>query len=120
MVAVTLIFGFFGIALGTGWVAQLLVGKGRRIDWTQAFWVGLAGMGLAALVGYLLDKRAGTTFGFAGFLVAIGSAAIIQYVLSSREAKGHTEERQHEKELTPEGLPGHHQPKKHPAKKKRR
>jgi len=120
VVAVILIFGFFGIALGTGWAAQLLVGKGRRIDWTQAFWVGLAGMGLAALVGYLLDKHAGTTFGFAGFLVAIGSAAVIQYVLSGREAKEHTEEHHREQELTPEGLAGHHQPKKHPAKKKRR
>jgi putative flippase GtrA len=120
VVAVILIFGFFGIALGTGWVAQLLVGKRGRVDWTQAFWVGLAGMGLATVVGYLLDKDAGTTFGFAGFLVAIGSAAVIQYFLSSREAKEHVEERTHEQQLTPEGLPGHHQPKKHPAKKKKK
>ena len=120
MVAVILIFGFFGIALGTGWVAQLLVGKGRRIDWTQAFWVGLAGMGLAALVGYLLDRHFGKTFGFAGFLVAIGTAAVIQLVLSGRASEAHAEEHHREKELTPEGLPGHHQPKKHPAKKKRR
>ena len=120
MVAVILIFGFFGMALGTGWAAQLLVGKGRRIDWTQAFWVGLAGMGLAALIGYLLDKDAGTTFGVAGFLVAIVSAAVIQWFLSSREAAVHAEERHHEQELTPEGLPGHHQPKKHHPKKKRR
>ncbi len=120
MVAVILIFGFFGMALGTGWAAQLLVGKGRRIDWTQAFWVGLAGMGLAALIGYLLDKHAGTTFGVAGFLVAIGSAAVIQWFLSSREATVHAEERHHEQELTPEGLPGHHQPKTHRPKKKRR
>ena len=120
MVAVILIFGFFGIAMGTGWVAQLLVGKGRRIDWTQAFWVGLAGMGLAALVGYLLDKHAGKTFGFAGFLVAVGTAAVIQFILSGREAEERAEERHHEQELTPEGLPGHHQPKKRPAKKKKR
>ncbi len=51
--------------------------------------------------------------------MAIGSAAVIQYVLSSREATEHAEERHREQELTPEGLPGHHQPKKHPAKKKR-
>ena len=120
MVAVILIFGFFGMALGTGWAAQLLVGKGRRIDWTQAFWVGLAGMGLAALIGYLLDKHAGMTFGVAGFLVAIVSAAVIQWFLSSREAAVHAEERHREQELTPEGLPGHHQPKKHHPKKKRR
>ena len=120
MVAVILIFGFFGIALGTGWAAQLLVGKGRRIDWTQAFWVGLAGMGLAALVGYLLDKHAGTTFGIAGFLVAIAAAAVIQWILIKRETTERTEERHHEQELTPEGLPGHHQPKKHHPKKKRR
>lgn len=96
------------------------MGKGGRVDWTQAFWVGLAGMGLAALVGYLLDKHAGTTFGFAGFLVAIASAAVIQWFLTSRQAKEHAEERHHEQELTSEGLTGHHQPKKHPAKKRRR
>lgn len=120
MVAVILIFGFFGIALGTGWAAQLLVGKGRRIDWTQAFWVGLAGMGLAALVGYLLDKHARATFGFAGFLVAVAAAAVIQWILINRETSELAEERHHEQELTAEGLPGHHQPKKHRATKKRR
>ena len=117
---VILMFGFFGIALGTGWVAQLLVGRSGRINWTQAFWVGLAGMGVAGLIGYLVDNDTGRTFGFVGFLVAVGASFGIQSVLSSREAKVRREERHHERELSPEGLTGHHQPKKHPAKKKRR
>ena len=52
-------------------------------------------------------------------LVAIASAAVIQWFLSSREATLLAEERHHEQELTPEGLPGHHQPKKHHPKKRR-
>src|SRR4051812_34602717 len=78
MVAVVLIFGFFGIALGTGWVAQLLVGKGRPIDWTQAFWVGLAGMGIATVIAFLVDRDAGSTFGLVGILVTVAAAAVIQ------------------------------------------
>jgi len=119
VVAVILIFGFLGIALGTGWVAQLLVGKGRPINWTQAFWVGVAGMGAAALVAYLVDNDTGSTFGFVGVLVALGVAAVIQSVLTSRAIKEERTERHHEKELTPEGLPGHHQPKKRSSKKRR-
>ena len=71
MYMVILLFGFFGLAMGTGWVAQLLLGKSGRINWTQAFWVGLAGMGVAWLVGWLLDRSIGVTFGISGFLVAI-------------------------------------------------
>ena len=63
MYMVILLFGFFGLAMGTGWVAQLLLGKSGRINWTQAFWVGLAGMGVAWLVGWLLDRSIGVTFG---------------------------------------------------------
>ena len=59
MYMVILLFGFFGLAMGTGWVAQLLLGKSGRINWTQAFWVGLAGMGVAWLVGWLLDRSIG-------------------------------------------------------------
>ena len=119
MVAVILIFGFFGIALGTGWVAQLLVGKGRPVDWTQAFWVGFAGMGAAVVIAYLVDRGTGTTFGFVGVLVALAAAAAIQSVLTSRAIKEQRAERHHEQELTPEGLPGHHQPKRRSSKKRR-
>ena len=119
MVAVVLIFGFFGIALGTGWAAQLLVGKGRPVDWTQAFWVGVAGMGVAAVVAYLVDRDTGSTFGFVGVLVALAAAAVIQAVLTSRAIGEERAERHHDRELTPEGLPGHHQPKKRSSKKRR-
>jgi hypothetical protein len=117
---VILLFGFFGIALGTGWVAQLLLGKGRRVNWTQAFWVGLAGMGVAVLLAWLVDRDRGTTFGGVGFLVAIAAAFVIQWIVGGREAKEEAVERQHRRELTPEGLPGHHQPQHHPKRKKRR
>ena len=116
-----LLFGFFGIAMGTGWVAQLLTGRrSGRIDWTQAFWVGVAAMGIAWLVGWLLDHKVGTTFGVAGFIVAIAAAFVIQLVLNARQTEVRAEERHREKERTPEGLPGHHQPQKHRSKKKRR
>jgi uncharacterized membrane protein YraQ (UPF0718 family) len=120
MYMVILVFGFFGIALGTGWVAQLLTGRrSGRIDWTQAFWVGVAGMGIAWLVAWLLDRKVGTTFGIAGFIVAIAAAFAIQLVLNAREKEVRAEEHHREKELTPEGLPGHHQPQKHKKKKSR-
>src|SRR3954454_18468932 len=65
-----LLFGFFGISMGTGWVAQLLTGRrSGRIEWGQAFWVGLAGMGIAWLGAWLLDRTGGPTFAVAGFVV---------------------------------------------------
>ena len=120
MYLVILLFGFFGLAMGTGWIAQVLLGKSPRINWTQAFWVGLAGMGIAWLVGWLLDRSIGRTFGISGFLVAIAAAFVIQWVIGSRESAARAEEHHHEKELTPEGLPGHHQPQRHKSKKKSR
>jgi len=115
-----LLFGFFGISMGTGWVAQLLTGRrSGRIEWGQAFWVGLAGMGIAWLVAWLLDRTVGTTFAVAGFVVAIAAAVLIQLVLNARETAVQAEEHHRDKELTPEGLPGHHRPPKRASKKKR-
>src|SRR4051794_21447363 len=86
MYTTILLFGFFGISMGTGWVAQLLTGRrSGRIEWGQAFWVGLAGMGIAWLVAWLLDRTVGTTFAVAGFVVAIAAAVLIQLVLNARE-----------------------------------
>lgn len=115
-----LLLGFFGIAMGTGWIAQVLTRRGsRRIDWAQAFWVGLAAMGVAWLVAWLLDRKVGTTFGVAGFLVAIAAAVIIQLIVASRQAAEVAEQHHRNQELTAEGLPGHHQPQKHKKRKKR-
>jgi len=115
-----LLLGFFGIAMGTGWIAQVLTRRGSsRIDWAQAFWVGLAALGVAWLVAWLLDRKVGTTFGVVGFLVAIAAAVVIQLIVGSRRAAAVAEEHHREKELTPEGLPGHHQPQKHKKKKRR-
>ena len=44
MYMVILLFGFFGLAMGTGWVAQLLLGKSgastgpRRSGWAWPAW----------------------------------------------------------------------------------
>ena len=67
MVAVILIFGFFGIALGTGWVAQLLVGKGRahQLDPGVLGGPGRHGRRVRS-IGWLLDRHVGVTFGIAG------------------------------------------------------
>jgi len=113
-----LLLGFFGIALGTGWIAQVITRKHSRVDWPQAFWVGLAAMGVAWLVAWLLDRQVGTTFGVAGFLVAIVAAIVIQLIVGSRQAAAVAEAHHRDKELTPEGLPGHHQPQKHKKKKR--
>jgi uncharacterized membrane protein YeaQ/YmgE (transglycosylase-associated protein family) len=42
------------IGMAAGWVAQLLLGHGRRIDWTEALLVGLAGSFLGGLVASLV------------------------------------------------------------------
>src|SRR4051795_4743307 len=69
-----LLFGFFGISMGTGWVAQLLTGRrSGRIEWGQAFWVGLAGMGIAWLVAWLLDRTGGTPFAVAGVVGGVAA-----------------------------------------------
>jgi uncharacterized membrane protein YraQ (UPF0718 family) len=115
-----LLLGFFGIAMGTGWIAQVITGtRSGRVDWAQAFWVGLAGMGVAWLVAWLLDRNVGTTFGVAGFLVAITAAVVIQLIVGARRAAVVADEHHREKELTAEGLPGHHQPQKQHKKKRR-
>jgi hypothetical protein len=66
----------------------------------------------------LLDRKVGTTFGIAGFLVVIAAAIVIQLIVGSRHAAEVAEEHHREKELTPEGLTGHHQPQKHKKKKR--
>src|SRR3954464_605319 len=101
-----LLFGFFGISMGTGWVAQLLTGRrSGRIEWGQAFWVGLAGMGIAWLVAWLLDRTGGTPFALAGVVVAIAAGVLTQLVLTARDPPVQAEEHHRDKELTPEGLP---------------
>jgi mannitol-specific phosphotransferase system IIBC component len=113
------LFAMFGVALAAGWVAQLLVGK-RPIDWTQAGWVGLVGTAIAGGIAWLLDRHVGTVFSVAGLLLAILVSFVIESIVVRREVAERHEVREQERELTPEGLPGHHQPKKHPKKRKRR
>ena len=114
------LFAMFGVALAAGWVAQLLVGHRRRVDWTQAGWVGLLGTAIAGGIAWLVAGRFSLVFSVTGLLLAILVSFVIETIVVRRAAEERHEEREREKELTPEGLPGHHQPKKRSAKKKRR
>jgi mannitol-specific phosphotransferase system IIBC component len=120
MLPVITLFAMFGVALAAGWVAQLLVGRRGRVDWTQAGWVGLLGTAIAGVIAWLVDGEFGMVFSAAGLLLAIAVSFVIETIVVRRAAESRHEERQHQKELTPEGLPGHHQPKKRTSKKKRR
>ena len=118
MVALIVLFAMFGVALAAGWVAQLLVGK-HPIDWTQAGWVGLVGTAIAGGIAWLFDRHVATVFSVTGLILAILVSFVIESIVVRREVAERREERHREHELTPEGLPGHHQPKRR-AKKKRR
>jgi phosphotransferase system glucose/maltose/N-acetylglucosamine-specific IIC component len=117
MVALIVLFAMFGVALAAGWVAQLLVGK-RPIDWTQAGCVGLVGTAIAGGIAWLFDRHVATVFSVTGLVLAILVSFVIEWLVVRREVAERREEHHREHELTPEGLPGHHQPKK--RKKKRR
>jgi hypothetical protein len=120
MVLIIIVFAMFGVALAAGWVAQLLVGRGGHIDWTQAGWIGLLGTAIAGVIARLVAGDFGFVFSVWGLLLAIGISFVIQLIVGRAQAAERHEEREHERELTPEGLPGHHQPKKRSSKKKRR
>ena len=117
---VIVVFGMFGVALAAGWVAQLLVGKGGRIDWPQAGWVGLLGTAIAGGIAWLVGGKFGMVFSVVGLGLAILVSFLIETIVIKRESEERRERRHRAKELTPEGLPGHHQPQRHPKKKKRR
>ena len=120
MIVLIVVFAMFGVALAAGWVAQLLVGRGRHINWTEAGRVGLLGTAIAGSIAWLVDGKFGAVFSIAGLLLAVGVSFVIQLFVARGDRKEAREERHEEKELTPEGLPGHHQPKPHHPKKKRR
>ena len=116
---VIVMFGMFGVALGAGWVAQLFVGKGGRVNWPQAGWVGLLGTAIAGGIAWLVGGKFGMVFSLVGFALAILVSFLIETIVVKREKQERHEEREHERQLTPDGLPGHHQPQKHPKKKRR-
>jgi hypothetical protein len=120
MYLLIILFAMFGVALAAGWVAQLLVGRGGRIDWTQAGWVGLLGTAIAGAIARLVAGEFGLVFSVWGLVLAISVSFVIQLIVGRAQAAERHEERERERELTPEGLPGHHQPKKRSSKKRRR
>jgi hypothetical protein len=117
---VIVMFGMVGVALAAGWVAQLLVGRHGRTDWTEVGWVGLLGTAIAGSIAWLIDGEFGAVFSVAGFLLAIGISFLVMSFVTTRQAAARRAERHRERELTPEGLPGHHQPQQHHPKNKRK
>jgi uncharacterized membrane protein YeaQ/YmgE (transglycosylase-associated protein family) len=49
-----LILAILVVGLFAGWVAQLILGGGRQIDWAQALIAGLAGSFVGGLIGSLI------------------------------------------------------------------
>jgi hypothetical protein len=119
---VIVVFGMVGVALAAGWVAQLLVGRHGRTDWTEVGWVGLLGVVIAGGIAWLIDGEFGSVFSVSGMLLAIGVSFLIMSFVTTRQAAARRAERHRQRALTPEGLPGHHQPQQHhhPNKKKRK
>jgi hypothetical protein len=109
------------MAIAAGWLAQIVIGKRRmmEVNWPQAGAVGLIATGIGVLVSTLVYGRL-SGFGPLGLAIAVVGAFVIEAIWISSADKERHEERERQKEMTPEGLPGHHQPQHHPKKKKRR
>jgi predicted lipid-binding transport protein (Tim44 family) len=120
MLLLAMLLAMFGVALAAGWVAQLLVGRGDRIDWTQAGWVGLVGTVIAGVIARLVAGEFGLVFSVWGLLLVIAVSFVVQMIVMRAQRADRRAEREHQRELTPEGLAGHHQPKKRSTKKGRR
>ena len=116
-----LILSALAIAFAAGWVAQLTVGHRRmtEVNWGQVGVVGIIATGISVVVSTIVEGEL-SGFGPLGLVLAIVMAFVVQAIWTATEEKRRHEEREHERELTPEGLPGHHQPKKRrPAKRRR-
>jgi uncharacterized membrane protein YeaQ/YmgE (transglycosylase-associated protein family) len=71
-----LLLGILVIGLFAGWLAQLLLGGGSRIDWGQSLVAGLLGSLLGGLVVSLLAGD-GLRLRFSGIIGTIGGAVVV-------------------------------------------
>jgi uncharacterized membrane protein YeaQ/YmgE (transglycosylase-associated protein family) len=71
LILALVVFGFF-----VGWIAQLIVGGGRRIDWGQSLVAGLLGSFLGGLLISLIAGD-GLSIRPSGILGSIGGAIVV-------------------------------------------
>ncbi len=71
-----LVLALIVIGISAGWVAELIVGGGRRINWTEAFVVGLIGSFVGGLLGSLIFGD-GLAFRPSGIVGSIIGAVIV-------------------------------------------
>jgi uncharacterized membrane protein YeaQ/YmgE (transglycosylase-associated protein family) len=77
------VFGFF-----VGWVAQLIVGGGRRVDWAQSLVAGLVGSFVGGLVISLLAGD-GLRLRPSGILGSIGGAVVVLLIWNAVRRSSH-------------------------------
>jgi uncharacterized membrane protein YeaQ/YmgE (transglycosylase-associated protein family) len=83
-----LILAIIVLGLAAGWVAQMILGKGRQVDWTMALVTGLVGSFVGGLLASLVagDGLAIRPSGLIGSIVgAIVVLAIVRGVRGGRE-----------------------------------
>lgn len=68
------------IGLAAGWVAQLVLGKGRQVDWTMALVTGLVGSFVGGLLASLVAGD-GLRIRPSGLLGSIAGAIIVLAVV---------------------------------------
>jgi uncharacterized membrane protein YeaQ/YmgE (transglycosylase-associated protein family) len=74
-----LILGLIVFGLAVGWIAQLIVGGGRRVDWGQSLVAGLVGSFVGGLVISLIAGD-GLRFRPSGIIGSIGGAIVVLLV----------------------------------------
>jgi uncharacterized membrane protein YeaQ/YmgE (transglycosylase-associated protein family) len=85
-----LILAIIVLGLAAGWVAQLVLGKGRQIDWTLALVTGLAGSFVGGLLASLVagDGLRIRPSGLIGSI--IGATVVLAIVQGVRGGRGST------------------------------
>ena len=83
-----LILSIILLGLFAGWIAHLLVGRGRP-DWTQLFVVGLLGSFVGGLIGSLLAGD-GLDIRPSGIIGSIIGATVLLAIVQAARARGAT------------------------------
>jgi uncharacterized membrane protein YeaQ/YmgE (transglycosylase-associated protein family) len=71
-----LILGLIVFGLAVGWIAQLIVGGGRRVDWAQSLVAGVVGSFVGGLVISLIAGD-GLRLRPSGIIGSIGGAIVV-------------------------------------------
>lgn len=99
------------LGLAAGWIAHLIVQRHAPKNWTVLFIVGIAGSFLGGLVGSLL-QGGGFRLRLGGIIGSILGATVLLAIYDAVQGRRHAAERKRRRELGPEGLGTHHQPRK--------